>query len=152
MRGYSTKNNQQAPKTPELKSNDLQDRNTNRNTQKESSGWLLKICKKGFGWLLNMCHVILFVFGIYLIVSFFVYSKDSFIDTECFFSHSDGASVEAQIIKTSDEFNIISFDAIENDELSLKGYRFKLFLCLCCVFVCDLACCFVIAIIEDLDE
>ncbi|OYP64054.1 hypothetical protein CIK98_10720, partial [Prevotella sp. P2-180] len=75
MRGYSpnTKYNQITPKPPKLESNNSQDRNSNRNLLKESFDWLLKICR-----------MILIVFGIYLMVSFFYYSKNSVIDTEHF--------------------------------------------------------------------
>lgn len=61
MRGYSTKGNQIAPKPPKMNSNDSQDRNSNRN-----------ILKVSFNWLLRICRMILIVFGIYLMVSFFV--------------------------------------------------------------------------------
>ena len=62
MRGYSTKGNQIAPKPPKLNSNDSQERNSNRN-----------ILKVSFNWLLRICRMILIVFGIYLMGSFFYY-------------------------------------------------------------------------------
>ena len=91
MRGYSTKGNQIAPKPPKLISNDSQERNSNRN-----------ILKVNFNWLLKICRMILIVFGIYLMGSFFYYSKNSIIDTENFCS-AYGTSTEVKIIKTSDQ-------------------------------------------------
>ena len=139
MRGYSpnTKYNQITPKPPKLESNNSQDRNSNRNLLKESFYWLLKICR-----------MILIVFGIYLMVSFFCYSKNSVIDTE-HFCNADGKSTEVQIIKTSDKFNIISCSVIGNDELSLKAYRWKLFEYLCCIIVCSVVCSIIIVIIDE---
>lgn len=137
MRGYSTKYNQITPKPPKLESNNSQDRNSNRNLLKESFNWLLKICR-----------MILIVFGIYLMVSFFYYSKNSVIDTE-HFCNAEGTSTEVQILKTSDKFNIISCGAIGNDELSLKAYRWKLFEYLCCIIVCNVICSIVIVIIDE---
>lgn len=137
MRGYSTKYNQITPKPPKLKANNSQDRNSNRNLLKENFNWLLKICR-----------MILIVFGIYLMVSFFYYSNYSVIETE-HFCNADGKSTEVQIIKTSDIFNIISCSVIGNDELSLKAYRWKLFEYLCCIIVCNVVCSIVIVIIDE---
>ena len=137
MRGYSTKYNQITPKPPKLESNNSQDRNSNRNLLKESFNWLLKICR-----------MILIVFGIYLMVSFFYYSKNSVIDTE-HFCNAEGTFTEVQILKTSDKFNIISCGVVGNDELSLKAYRWKLFEYLCCIIVCNVICSIVIVIIDE---
>lgn len=137
MRGYSTKGNQIAPKPPKLNSNDSQERNSNRN-----------ILKVSFNWLLKICRMILIVFGIYLMGSFFYYSKNSIIDTENFCS-ADGASTDVQITETSDKFNIISCSIIGNEELSLKAYRWKLFDYLCCIIVCNVVCSIIIVIIDE---
>ena len=139
MRGYSTntKYNQITPKPPKFESNNSQDRNSNRNLLKESFYWLLKICR-----------MILIVFGIYLMVSFFYYSKNSVIDTE-HVCNAYGTSTEVLIIKTSDKFNIISCSVIGNDELSIKAYRWKLFEYLCCIIVCSVVCSIIIVIIDE---
>lgn len=134
MRGFSTKHNQVATKSPKLKSNDSLYGNSNRNLLKKSLRWLLKTCRS-----------ILFVLGAYLVVSFFYY----FHDSTQHFINEDGKTTEVQITKTSDKINIISCSIIGNEELSLKAYRMKLFESLCCIIVCNIVCSIVIVIIDE---
>lgn len=134
MRGFSTKYNQVAPKSPKLKSNDSLYGKSNRNLLKKSLRWLLKTCRS-----------ILFVLGAYLVVSFFYY----FHDSTQHFINGDGKSTEIQITKTSDKFNIISCSIVGNDKLSIEAYRWKIFEYLCCIIVSNVICSIVIEIIDE---